>query len=216
MNKIRAGLSRFQSEIYPQRRELFHKLAREQHPRALFLTCADSRIDPSLITQTEPGELFICRNAGNIVPPHGGVNEGMTASIEYAVAVLAVPHIIICGHSNCGAMKGVLHPESLTTLPHVSSWLTYSQAALEVVDAIDPSLDEEKRMHSLIEQNVLIQIQNLRTHPQVAAKLAAKQLQLHAWVYDIESGAVTAYDEREGRFAPLSPEPAPTDVVHTA
>jgi len=209
MNKIRAGLTRFQSEIYPQRRDLFHRLAREQHPRALFLTCADSRVDPSLITQTEPGELFICRNAGNIVPPHGGINEGMTASIEYALAVLEVPHVIICGHSNCGAMKGVLHPESLKTLPHVSAWLTYSQAALEVVDTISPDLDEEQRTNALIEQNVLIQIQNLRTHPQVAAKLAAKKVQLHAWVYDIETGQVVAYDEHEGRFAPLSSEPAP-------
>lgn len=207
MNKIRAGLSRFQSEIFPQRRELFRRLAHEQHPRALFITCADSRVDPTLITQSEPGDLFICRNAGNIVPPYGGMVGGMTASIEYAVAVLQVPHIIICGHSDCGAMTGVLHPEKTRGLPNITNWLTYSQAALQIVDETSPNLPEADRLHGLIEQNVLGQVQNLRTHPHVAARLASKKVQLHAWVYDIETGGVVAFDEREGSFAALSPEP---------
>ena len=215
MNKIRAGLSRFQSEIYPKQRDFFQRLANGQQPRALFITCADSRVDPSLITQTEPGELFICRNAGNIVPPHGGVDEGMTASIEYAVAALNVPHIIICGHSHCGAMKGVMEPESTKGLPHVTNWLNYSQAALQVVGETSKELSPDERIRALIEQNVLVQIQNLRTHPHVAARLASKRIQLHAWVYEIESGRVVAYDEKEGQFAPLSPEPA-QDQTFTA
>ncbi|MEZ5365507.1 MAG: carbonic anhydrase [Bryobacterales bacterium] len=207
MNKIRAGLSRFQSEIYPKQRALFQRLAHGQQPRALFLTCADSRIDPSLITQTEPGELFICRNAGNIVPPHGGMTGGMTASIEYAVAALNVPHIIICGHSHCGAMAGVMHPETTEGLPHITQWLTYAQAALQVVDAVSPNLDEEQRMRALIEQNVLAQMQHLKTHPHVAARLASKKIQLHAWVYEIETGNVLAHDEAENVFKALQPEP---------
>jgi carbonic anhydrase len=206
MNKILAGVARFQNEVYPTQRALFQKLARGQQPDALFITCADSRVNPSLITQTEPGELFICRNAGNIVPPHGGMTGGMTASIEYAVAALNIPHIIVCGHSHCGAMKGVMYPETTKGLPHITDWLTYSQAALHVVDATSPGLDEDERMQALIEQNVLAQIRHLETHPHVAARLASGKIQLHAWVYEIESGQVLAYDEQRRRFAPLFAE----------
>jgi carbonic anhydrase len=127
----------------------------------------------------------------------------MTASIEYAVAALNVPHIVICGHSHCGAMSGVMHPETTKGLPHITNWLNYSQAALHVVDATSSGLDEEQRMRALIEQNVLVQIQHLRTHPHVAARLASGQIQLHAWVYEIESGQVLAHDAATGAFAPL-------------
>jgi carbonic anhydrase len=216
MNKILTGLARFQTEIFPQKRDLFRRLARGQQPQALFLTCADSRIDPSLITQSTPGELFICRNAGNIIPPHGGMTGGMTASIEYAVAALDVPDIIVCGHTHCGAMKGVMYPETTKGLPHITSWLTYCQAALQVVDATSPDLDEETRMRALIEQNVLVQVQHLKTHPHVAARLATGKIQLHAWVYDIEFGVVMAYDETQRRFVKLLPKPAADTLIHTA
>ena len=212
MNKILAGVARFQNEVYPKQRALFQRLARGQQPDALFITCADSRINPSLITQTEPGELFICRNAGNIVPPHGGMTGGMTASIEYAVAALHVPHIIVCGHSHCGAMKGVMYPETTKGLPHITDWLKYSQAALHVVDATSPGLDEDERMQALIEQNVLAQIRHLETHPHVAAQLASGKIQLHAWIYEIESGQVLAYDQQSRRFAPLLAESAIEEV----
>jgi carbonic anhydrase len=162
----------------------------------------------------EPGELFICRNAGNIVPPHGGMTGGMTASIEYAVAALNVPHIIICGHSHCGAMRGVMDPATTRGLPHITSWLTYSQAALHVVDATHGHLDDEVRMRALIEQNVLVQLRHLETHPHVAARLATGKIQLHAWVYDIETGQVLAYDEAARRFEPLIAEPADERLVH--
>jgi carbonic anhydrase len=216
MNKILTGLARFQTEIFPQKRDLFRRLARGQQPQALFLTCADSRIDPSLITQSTPGELFICRNAGNIIPPHGGMTGGMTASIEYAVAALDVPDIIVCGHTHCGAMKGVMYPETTKGLPHITSWLTYCQAALQVVDATSPDLDEETRMRALIEQNVLVQVQHLKTHPHVAGRLATGKIQLHAWVYDIEFGVVMAYDETQRRFVKLLPKPAADTLIHTA
>jgi carbonic anhydrase len=205
MNKIRAGVARFQAEVFPRQRDLFQKLALGQEPLALFLTCADSRVNPNLLTQTDPGELFICRNAGNIVPPHGGMIGGMTAAIEYAVAALHVPHIIVCGHSHCGAMQGVLHPETTHGLPHITSWLTHSQAALQVVDAKKEYKNEEERMRLLIEENVLAQIRHLETHPHVAARLAAGKIQLHAWVYEFETGQVMEYDEQERRFAPLQP-----------
>ena len=120
MPKIAAGVVRFQKEVYPEKRELFARLAEGQKPDALFITCSDSRIDPNLVTQTEPGELFICRNAGNIVPPHATHTGGMTASIEYAVAVLGVQDIVVCGHIGCGAIEGAMRPERIVDLPHVS------------------------------------------------------------------------------------------------
>jgi len=204
MDKIRTGIERFQREVFPQRSEMFKQLASGQHPRALFITCADSRIDPSLITQTDPGELFICRNAGNIVPPHTGHNEGMTASIEYAVGALEVPHIIVCGHSHCGAMSGAMAQDKLGNFPYVKQWLTYSQAALEVVDERYPDTTPDERLHRLIEQNVLMQVHHLRTHPHGAARLSTDRVKLHAWVYQIESGEIEAYDPHRDDFLPLA------------
>ena len=109
MEKVISGLVQFKSSSFEDRKELFAELANGQSPEVLFITCADSRIDPNLVTQTEPGDLFIIRNAGNIVPPHTRVAGCVTASIEYAVAVLGIKHIVVCGHSDCGAMKGALN-----------------------------------------------------------------------------------------------------------
>lgn len=203
MPKIAAGVVHFKNDIFPQKKDLFEQLANGQSPEALFITCSDSRISPHLITQTEPGELFICRNAGNIVPPHTKATGGMTASIEYAVGVLKVPHIVICGHSNCGAMGGAMNPEGLSELPHVAEWLGHSQAAVKVVKELGKDLSDDERMKMLIEQNVLLQITHLKTHPFVAAALAAGNVQIHGWVYDIASGEVVAYDEAQDKFLPV-------------
>ena len=203
MPKITNGIVRFKSEVYPARKELFDQLAKGQHPEALFITCSDSRIDPNLLVQTEPGELFIIRNAGNIVPPHNNFTGGVTASIEYAVAALEVKHIIICGHSGCGAMEGVMKPESVASLPHVSQWLSYSRAAHQIVNERAPDATYEEQLNMLVEENVLLQLRHIQTHPQVAAKHATGKVQLHAWVYDIGSGNVNAYDEKLGKFVPV-------------
>jgi carbonic anhydrase len=203
MPKITRGIVRFKTEIYPQKKELFDQLAESQHPEALFITCSDSRIDPNLLVQTEPGELFICRNAGNIVPPHSNYTGGITATIEYAVAVLKVKHIIICGHSCCGAMKGVMDPDSLADLPHVTQWLSYAKAASQIVEEKAPDLCEKDKLEMLIEENVLLQLQHLKTHPHVAAKYATNKVELHAWTYDIGKGNVKAYDEKKGYFLPV-------------
>jgi len=203
MPKIAAGVVHFKNEVFPEKKDLFEQLANGQSPEALFITCSDSRISPHLITQTEPGELFICRNAGNIVPPHTKATGGMTASIEYAVAVLKVPHIVICGHTGCGAMNGAMHPEGLTDLPHVAEWLGHARAAVKVVDELGTDLSDEQRMQMLIEQNVLLQLAHLKTHPFVAAAIAAGKVQLHGWVYDIRTGGVIAYDEASESFIPV-------------
>ncbi|KZY39115.1 carbonic anhydrase [Oleiphilus sp. HI0078] len=203
MPKIASGIVRFKTEVYPQKKELFDQLVKGQHPEALFITCSDSRIDPNLLVQTEPGELFICRNAGNIVPPHSNYTGGTTATIEYAVAVLEVKHIIVCGHTCCGAMAGVMDPDSLTNLPHVTQWLSYSKAAHQIVMEKLPEGSHDERLAMLIDENVLLQLQHLKTHPHVAAKLSTNKIQLHAWTYDIGAGDVRAFDDERGEFVPV-------------
>ena len=204
MDKIAAGVVRFQQEAYQERRDLFEKLADGQSPEALFITCSDSRIDPNLLTQTEPGELFICRNAGNIVPPHTNHTGAMTASIEFAVGALKVPHIIVCGHSECGAMKGAMAPEGLDDFPHVREWLAYARAAVLISNHKGAALDEKDRLDLVIKENVLLQIAHLRTHPYVAARLSSGETRIHGWVYDIRTGEVLAFDEKANDFIPVA------------
>lgn len=200
MPKFAAGVLNFQSNVYPDNKSLFEQLSTGQSPEALFITCADSRIETAMITQTKPGELFVCRNAGNIVPPHSNHTDGMDASIEYAASVLKVPHIVVCGHSGCGAMAGAMNPEGLDGLPYVKEWLAFSKAAVDVVKATCADKSDEEKMNSLIEQNVLLQLQHLRTHPSVAIALAEGRTELHGWVYNIGTGGVTAYDEESKKF----------------
>jgi carbonic anhydrase len=201
MKRLLDGYRRFQRDIFPQRREHFHLLSDRQAPDVLFLTCADSRVVPDLILQTEPGDLFICRNVGNIVPPRGEVAGGVTATIEYAVRVLKVKHIIICGHSDCGAIKASLNKESLATLPHAGVWLRYLESAWRYLDSAKRDPDEE--LLALIHANVIAQLENLKTHPEVSAAIANHSLHVHGWFYDILTGTIEAYDPATGKFSPL-------------
>lgn len=202
MDKVIKGIAKFKEKGFEERRELFKTLATGQSPEVLFITCSDSRIDPNLITNTEPGDLFIIRNAGNIVPPHVKEAGGNTATIEYGVEVLGVEDIIICGHTDCGAMKGAMNPDSVKTLPHVSEWLQHSAAASARCEARHGQLGAEHTLE-MIQENVLLQMSHLQTHPSVAAKLAVNEIAVHGWVYDIENGEVTAYDDAQGKFIPV-------------
>lgn len=202
MEKLITGVAKFQQEGFPENKGLFESLASGQQPEALFITCSDSRIDPNLITQTQPGDLFICRNAGNIVPPHSPITGGITASIEYAVMVLNVPHIIVCGHTDCGAMKGAMNPESVKELPHVSNWLNHCSAALAKVKARHDG-DCQGHLKEMIRENVILQMKHLETHPSVASRLATGSVQIHGWVYDIGKGEVICYDAALGDFVPI-------------
>ena len=204
MPKVAAGVVKFQQEVYPKKEELFETLAGGQSPETLFITCSDSRISPNLVTQSDPGEVFIIRNAGNIVAPHTKQTDGGSATIEYAVAALKVKHIVVCGHTGCGAMGAAMDPSGLDALPHVKEWIGYSRAAVQVTNAIADGKSDDEKMLMLIEQNVLLQLQHLRTHPYVAQALAAKEIELHGWVYDIKTGGVTAYDHRDDRFEPVA------------
>jgi len=194
VEKLLGGVSRFQKHVYPKHQDLFEKLALGQRPDALFITCADSRIDPCLLTQTKPGELFICRVIGNIVPPYPDAVGGVSATIEYAVGVLEVPTVIVCGHTDCGVMKGALNPDALADYPNVATWLRYARVEDRTAEPSPEFLLE------LTERNVVAQLQNLRTHPSVAARLKEGDLALYGWVYHIGPGTVTAYDEATHTF----------------
>lgn len=199
MEHVIKGVIDFQKYAFPKREALFNSLASSQNPEVLFITCSDSRIDPSLVTQTHPGDLFICRNAGNVIPTHSNVTGGMTASIEYAVAVLGVQDIIVCGHTDCGAMKGALNMESLNDYPHVKEWLGHCRGAVEVIKERHGCANHE-HLEELTEENVLLQIQHLKTHPAVVAKLASGKIKLHGWIYRIETGEIACYDEKSHSF----------------
>jgi carbonic anhydrase len=192
--KIVDGVLQFQKDVYPDYRDLFERLALSQRPDALFITCADSRIDPNLLTQSDPGELFICRVIGNVVPPYPGAIGGVSATIEYAAVVLRVPEIIVCGHTDCGVMKAALHPEAVRKYPSIAAWLRYVG-----VEERHPQPSAEFLL-ALAERNVVAQLKNLRTHPGVAARLKDGDLKLTGWVYHIGPGKVTAWDEASREF----------------
>jgi carbonic anhydrase len=200
------GVLQFREQIYPGRREQFRRLASGQRPHTLFITCADSRVVPEMITQTDPGELFVCRNIGNIVPAYGEMMGGVSAIVEYACTALGVSHVVVCGHSDCGAMKGLLNPDdpNLRRMPTVASWLRNAEAARSIVDVTRPDLEGAAKVQALVEQNVRMQMQHLRTHPAAAARLAEGSLSLHGWVYDIEDGTVCTLDEAGGESEPLA------------
>jgi carbonic anhydrase len=203
VDRILKGLSRFQKRVYPKHRDLFQKLALGQRPQALFITCADSRIDPCMLTQTKPGELFICRVIGNVVPPYPDAIGGVSATIEYAVGVLGVPDVIVCGHTDCGVLKGVANPEPLKPLSSVSAWLNYAQPARKAAAPLEKTSTAAEYLLALTEQNVIAQLENLRTHPMVAARLDQGDLQLHGWVYHLGEGVVTVYDANQSSFVTL-------------
>lgn len=204
MEKLVEGIHQFQSDVFSAQQRLFEGLAEGQSPLALFITCSDSRIDPNLLTQTQPGELFILRNAGNIVPPYGAVKGGEAATIEYAVSVLGVKDIIVCGHSHCGAMGGLLDRESVKKLPAVDSWLNHAEATHRIIEENYKHLtDSAQRLSATVEENVLVQVEQLRTHPSVAAAQSRGALNLHGWVYKFETGQVFSFHPGEGQFLPL-------------
>lgn len=204
MQKLIQGIHKFQEESFRPLQGLFEQLSHGQNPETLFITCSDSRIDPNLLTRSQPGDLFILRNAGNIVPPHEAANSGEAATIEFAVAALGVKDIIICGHSHCGAMQGLLQPEKVAALPAVSSWLSYAETTRRIVQDNYRHLEGDRLLTATVEENVLVQLENLRTLPSVASRLVRGDLHLHGWVYKIETGEVFAFDTTTGQFVPLA------------
>jgi carbonic anhydrase len=218
MQKLVEGIHHFQANVFLPQRELFERLAHGQQPDALFITCSDSRINPNLLTNTLPGDLFILRNAGNLVPPAGAAHGGEAATVEFAVAALGVRDVIVCGHSHCGAMSGLLHPEALEDLPAMRAWLSHASATAQIMKEKYPHLAGDALLTATVEENVLVQLENLRTHPAVADRLSRGAVNLHGWVYKIETGEVFAYDPHRGQFLPVTesgfaPAPPPADAL---
>jgi carbonic anhydrase len=197
--KLKEGIHAFQQEVYPARREEYEWAATHpQKPHTLLITCADSRIDPEALTHSGPGEIFVARNVGNMVPAYGEMMGGVSAVIEYAIDALGVSHAVVCGHTDCGAMKGVLAGEgALDAMPTVKSWLRNADAAKRVASSVD---DGPPTLRTMTEQNVLLQLQHLRTHPSVAGAVARGALTMSGWVYDIASGDVRIFDEASSQF----------------
>lgn len=204
MQKLIEGHKRFLAEVFPAKRNRFHLLAESQAPAWLFITCADSRVVPDLILGTEPGDLFIARSIGNVVPVTSFDADGVTATIEYSVEVLNVRHAIVCGHSDCGAMKAALDRMSLVNLPKARRWLDHVQAAFAHRQPLNPADGESAELASLIRGNVVAQLMNLHAQPPVARAVAEGRLTVHGWYYDILTGQIEEYDEKLKKFVALA------------
>jgi carbonic anhydrase len=206
MKRLLQGYEKFRREVFPQLKDSFRLLSDRQAPDTLFITCADSRVVPNLIFQADPGDLFLCRTVGNVVPPHGQMPGGVSSTIEYAVAILKVRHVVVCGHSDCGAIRAVLpgnRAASFSRLPLTAKWLGFVEPAWKYLEPGIPATDAGALHKGLIHANVIAQLENLRTHPEVARALAQQEVQIHGWYYDILTGGIEAWDEQERRFAPL-------------
>ncbi|APH55219.1 Carbonic anhydrase [Granulibacter bethesdensis] len=220
MDTFISGMARFRGEVFPQNRALYEKLAREgQQPKALMISCADSRVIPEMIAQCGPGELFVSRNVGNIVPPYvdeSSLSGEVGSAIEYAVAVLGVSDIVVCGHSDCGAMKAIMNPSALEPLPHVKSWLRHGcgdhQRLCEGLPSTETGGDP---VRTLAMRNVALQLNNLRSYPVVREAVAHGRLRLHGWVFNIESGGVYALDGETGRYHEVMDHRLPV-AIHAA
>ncbi|WGV26268.1 carbonic anhydrase [Halotia branconii] len=211
IKRIIEGLNEFHDNYFSIHRELFEQLSHGQNPEVLFITCSDSRIDPCLITQSPPGELFVIRNVGNIIPAYGTLNSGEGAGIEYSIQTLGIKEVVVCGHSHCGAMKGLLQIGNLAQqMPLVYDWLRhYGEPTRRLVLDNYKDYSSDKLLKIAIEQNVLTQIENLETYPIIRSRLHSGQLTLHAWIYEIETGEVFAYDASVGKFKILENRPFP-------
>jgi carbonic anhydrase len=208
LEELKAGVRRFRSEVYPERAEEYWRAGTEpQRPDALIVACADSRIDPYVFTQSPPGKLFVTRNIGNMVPAYGEMMGGVSAVLEYAVSLLKVKHIVVCGHTDCGAMKALLDPESVEAMPTVKRWLRNAHTALSVAEALGEG-GQEDLLRVVTEQNVMLQMQHVRTHPSVAGAMARGELTISGWVYDIAHGEVRICEEGRAGFEEVGSEMA--------
>jgi carbonic anhydrase len=203
MERLIAGHKRFLAEVFPGRKSQFHLLAEMQAPEWLFITCSDSRVLPDLILGTGPGDLFITRNAGNVVPITSQDVDGCTATIEYAVEVLRVKHAILCGHSDCGALKAALDRTGLDAMPKARRWLQHVEAAFAHRQPLNPADGDSAELASLIRGNVVAQLWNLKAQPAVVRAVEEGRLTVHGWYYDILSGRIEEYDEELRRFEEL-------------
>ena len=203
MQQLVQGIHHFQKIGFREREELFARLKDAQEPEACMITCADSRIVPNLITNSDPGDLFIVRNVGNIIPCYGTSNNGELAAVEYAVVELGIQDVIVCGHTACGAMQALIASRAAagpSRTPSVLHWLRHADATLEIVREHYGHLQGAALANAAAEENVLVQLEHLRTLPVIASRISSGRVRLHAWMYKIESGEVFYYESEEGQF----------------
>lgn len=203
MQKLVQGIHSFRQGFFADHRQLFEQLASAgQRPETLFITCSDSRVVPNLITNAAPGELFMIRNVGNVLP-RPDLPGGTAAALEYAVEVLEVENIIVCGHTQCGAMEAILNPERMANLPYVRRWLAETDRVRQVIEERYAHLDPQARLTAAVEENVLVQLENLREYPFVTRRLDAGKLRVSGWVFQLATGRVFDYHPVTGEFLPL-------------
>ncbi len=201
MQRLVNGVHYFREVGFSRHRELFCRLGAGQNPEACFITCCDSRVDPNLITNSVPGQLFIVRNVGNIVPCHGTSNNGELAAVEFAISELGVQDIIVCGHTSCGAMKALMSGEGS---PTIQKWLVHAEATREIIRERYGHLEGDDLLTAAAEENVLVQMEHLRTLPAIASRLSQGRVHLHGWMFKIATGEVFAYDSDSHQFLPMS------------
>ncbi len=203
MEKLYKGIHKFRESYFKKEEDFFKRISRGQMPEVLFITCSDSRIDPNLVTQSKPGELFIVRNVGNIIPPYDAIKDknSVAAAIEFAVLVLKVKDIIVCGHSDCGAMQAVFKDDSeFDNMPHLRDWLRLAMPVKKIVQKYCPCTSDESRQRITEEENILAQLQNIQTYPFVAKALERGEVHLHGWYYNIKTGRIFAYNPEKDKF----------------
>ncbi len=208
MEPLIEGVHKFRTAAFGNYRKLFRKLSQEgQNPHTLFITCSDSRVLAELITQSKPGDLFVVKNVGNIVPPASakGDTNSTAAAIEFAVSTLKVNDIVICGHSQCGAITALLADEPVSdSTPHLRDWLNLAAPAVETIKGRYAHLHERSaRETAAAEENVLFGLDNLHSYPCVQERLANETLRLHAWFFKIATAELFAYSPETHRFLPL-------------
>jgi carbonic anhydrase len=209
VQKLVRGVHQFRANYFASHEALFQQLATAgQQPETLFITCSDSRVVPNLITSAAPGELFIVRNVGNVVPPYDPANAGATtAALEYAVSVLKVANVIVCGHTQCGAMTALLDPDTARELPFVSRWLRHTARLRDLIATRYTHLDGDARLTAAAEENVLVQLEHLRSYPFIAKALEERRLQMNGWVFKIATGQVFDFDPEREEFVAITAEP---------
>ena len=209
MQRLIEGVHRFQQDQFGQYRALFAKLSRQgQNPESLFITCSDSRVLAELITQSRPGDLFVVKNVGNIVPPATvtGDTNSTAAAIEFAVQTLRVSDIVVCGHSQCGAMAALMSGNTnRQVMPHLWRWLDLAAPVRNVIETQYPHLTAEtERLRAAEEENTLFALENLQTYPCVQTRMADGSLRVHAWFFEIATAELYAYDPESKQFEPLA------------
>ena len=203
-SKLISGHQRFR-EKFDSDHEVFDKLAEEgQNPKVMWIGCADSRVVPELITGADPGELFDVRNIANVVPPAASAACATGAAVEYAVIHLKVRHIVVCGHTECGGIKALESPPEPEEQPHIAAWLDLARPARTRV--LDAGIPEAERYLETIKSNVLLQCDNLRTYPCVTEGEGSGVLSVHAWLYDLHTGRILAFDEDAATWTAVAAE----------